>query len=110
MTIPTVDKDSIMRAVPAMDVYHREFNFGVKWKADGDDDVEALPDQVGNWSVSVTQNLETIGFFAQEYTWNGSTVIAYRGTDDDFSLGSQGDAKNGYGLAIGPVSIWATME
>ena len=46
----------------------------------------------------------SVDFFAQAYSWNGQKVIAFRGTDSNAGnsgLGYDGDAVNGYGLALG---------
>ncbi len=66
--------------------------------------------QIGNASVVLTtpKNLSAgsdfnIGFSATSYSWNGETIIAYRGTDSIFGSGVSGgsDLDNGYGIAIG---------
>lgn len=103
--MPTISKDDLFRAVLAMDVYHRNYNSGIKAE------YFSSSTQIGTATIARNSeplgsiggiDHESIGFFAQEYTWNGKTVIAYRGTDsgfDDFS--ETGDVLNGYGIAAG---------
>ena len=101
MSDPTISKDDLFRAVLALDVYHRGYNGGLGLS-------EAAGTQIGDATIGRSSSdltliggvqQETIGFYALEYTWNGTTVISYRGTDsgfDDFS--SDGDVVNGYGI------------
>jgi hypothetical protein len=51
-----------------------------------------------------TLNHEDIGFYALEYTLSdGTKIIAYRDTDDNWKTGAASDAKNGFGIG-GPIS------
>lgn len=69
--------EDLMLAVLAMDAYNRGYNAGVN----------VVGDQVGMAQLGRATNAQTepeavaASFFAQAYTWNGRTIISYRGTD-----------------------------
>ena len=104
----TISKEDLFRAVLALDVYHRGYNSGLNLGETG---------QIGDATIGRSSGYEengqvgapignidheTIGFFAQEYTLSdGTKIIGYRGTDDEFSVGGNGDVLNGYGIAVG---------
>jgi hypothetical protein len=86
----------LMLAILAMDAYNRGYNAGVGDKTVG----LGLSGQIGNAVIKSDVLLpigsEAASFFAISYSWNGQTVISYRGTDEKFY-----DALNGYGIARG---------
>jgi hypothetical protein len=77
----------MMLAILAMDSYNREYGHGLDVVAAG-----ASATQIGNASINATPdsvNLaawQAAGFFAQSYTLNGQTIIAYRGNYGDTPL------------------------
>ena len=86
---------NLMLAILAMDSYNRTYNEGI-----------IIPgSQIGTAmlrTVELPQGYRAASFFAQAYTWNGQTVISYRGTDQPTAgNGLGGDIWNGYGLATG---------
>lgn len=83
-------------AILSMDSYNRRYDQGIG----------GLPNSgsIGNAtfltdaaSVLGLQQAQSAGFYAIAYNWNGETVIAYRGTDNQFDL----DLINGYGTGLG---------
>ncbi|MDX2290390.1 MAG: hypothetical protein NW217_16415 [Hyphomicrobiaceae bacterium] len=98
----------IFLAILSMDTYHRGYNAGLTSNGLGigaSDWQLIIGNQVGNATISnvaADSDAEEIGFYAAAYSWNGETVIAYRGTDDDFAiLTASSDVWNGYGIGIG---------
>jgi len=73
--MPTVTQESLKSAILAMDAYHREVNVGLANSEAG---------QIGDAVFLDSQRNDAIGFYASAYTLNGTTVISFRGTDDDF--------------------------
>lgn len=65
----------LFRAILAMDSYNRGYDPGIVLTGN----------QIGNADLVTTVELpagsEAASFFAQAYTWNGGTIISYRGTD-----------------------------
>jgi len=75
--------NDLFMAILAMDSYNRGYNSGIAaltgtsiGNATIGADSSILTDSNGNDGVD-----EAVSFYAQSYTWNGQTVIAYRGTD-----------------------------
>ena len=59
-----------------MDSYNRGYNAALG------DPVTGLPgSSIGNATIGLSRADVNASFFAQTYTWNGQTVISYRGTD-----------------------------
>ena len=85
--MPTISKDDLCRAVLAMDVYHRDYNAGIKpayFASSTQIGTAMIGQNSKNLALTGGVQHESIGFFAQEYTWNGKTIIAYRGTDSGY--------------------------
>ena len=85
MAVPEINNESLMRAVLAMDVYHRGYNWGVSRDPARDpktNPTSDLPGQVGYWVVAAPREDQSIGFVAQAYTNGGQTILSFRGTDD----------------------------
>ncbi len=117
MSNATILKDDLFRAVLALDVYHRGYNvgLGVQGTQIGDAVLgSSSSDQNGALiGLSAPETDQNIGFFAQEYTLSdGTKIIGYRGTDDDFTLpslaladpfapGPWTDMENGFGIGVG---------
>lgn len=78
--------DSVFRAILAMDSYNRGYLPGIVLSGN----------QLGTATLRTDIGLPTgsqaASFFAQAYTWNGHTVISYRGNgiagDTDFAAGT----------------------
>ena len=70
--------EDLFLSILSMDAYNRGYNVGVT----------IAGDQIGNATLlSNADDPEGIAraasFFAQSYSWNGKTVISYRGTDSN---------------------------
>lgn len=93
--------EKLFLAILAMDAYNRGYSTGIISNSQN-----ALAGvggtQIGNAAIASNSSIlgpnvdVSASFFAQSYTWNGKTVISYRGTDQTFS-----DAYSGYGLPLG---------
>jgi hypothetical protein len=94
----TISPD-LFRAILALDSYNRGYGAGVDLSAAG-----ASTTQIGTATISTSLANQTASFFAQAYTWNGATVISYRGTDHagpsvkDWTLG---DVLSGWDVSLG---------
>jgi hypothetical protein len=70
--------ETLFRAILAMDSYNRGYDEGIKLTGS----------QIGNATLSTKSNVTpgsadvNASFFAQAYTWNGSTIISFRGGRD----------------------------
>lgn len=87
----TISNDVFM-SILAMDSYNRGYSQGPIVSGS----------QVGSASLALATDPDldldavSASFFAQSYTWNGSTVISYRGTNDLIW-----DPVYGWGLGLG---------
>jgi hypothetical protein len=73
--------DDLFRAILAMDAYNRGYNSGIGPINGG---LGGVGSQIGLATVTRQDGeaaAQAASFFAQAYTWNGKTVIAYRGTE-----------------------------
>jgi hypothetical protein len=77
-------KDNLFLSILAMDAYNRGYDAGIKSPSAGED--EGLSGNLlGNAILrqdALPSGFKAASFYAQSYTWNGKTVISYRGTDD----------------------------
>ncbi len=71
----------LMLAILSMDSYNRGYGAGI-------DGLGGAGAQIGNATLSTDSTItlglpttSTAGFYAAAYSWNGKTVISYRGTD-----------------------------
>jgi hypothetical protein len=95
----TISND-LFRAILSLDSYNRG---GQDWKAG----INLTGTTIG--TASIRQDAQPVGaqtasFFAQAYTWNGTTVISFRGTDKAFPSwqnGTLGDFANGWFMGAG---------
>ncbi len=94
----TISND-LMYAILAMDAYNRDYGAGIKslggkgakiGKFTLGDDSDILRDENDN------RLDEAVDFYAAAYSYNGQTVISYRGTD-----GISADFSDGYGIGLG---------
>ena len=88
--------NELFLAVLAMDAYNRQYNSGI-----GDPVTGLTGTSIGNASIGIFRADTSASFFAQSYTWNGQTIISYRGTDQPAPLSLSGDILNGYWTAGG---------
>ncbi|SNS98357.1 type I secretion C-terminal target domain (VC_A0849 subclass) [Sphingomonas laterariae] len=101
--------DILMNAILSLDAYNRGYDAGVQITEPDD----ITPYKVGNATFlkqsSVAESSEgvTAGFYAIAYSYNGETVISYRGTDDYdgiTSIPSSLDAANGWPMGGGSIT------
>jgi len=98
--------DELMLAILAMDAYNRGYNSGIVGLNGNAQTGLGLSGQIGSARIDANSDIlkdadgnpldQAASFFAISYSWNGQTVISYRGTDDPSP-----DAINGYGIARG---------
>ena len=108
---------NLTKAILSFDSYNRSYDAGITLNGDA----------VGNASITkisingIVSNLDSalitdqgtnqrldddIGFYGIAYSYNGETIIAYRGTDDrDEPDAAQLDEDNGWGVGAGSVGV-----
>jgi hypothetical protein len=88
--------NDLFLAILAMDAYNRAYNQGVNLGSNGSE--VATP---RCYVTAATPKVPHAFHFSQAYSWNGQTIISYRGTDQPLS-----DINNGYatggGLVLDP--------
>ena len=97
--------DIIWKALLAMDAYNRGYGEGITLPA------EEGVTQIGNAIIfdqsDVDENTDgvNIGFYALAYTYNGQTIISYRGTDNPPSLQDPlpDDVYHGWSFGLGNI-------
>jgi Protein of unknown function (DUF2974) len=98
-------------AILSMDAYNRGYDAGIGPRGTG----LGLTGRIGNANIGDNSRVldqvpdegraAAASFYAQSYTLNGETIIAYRGTDDPFF-----DACNAFGVAVGsPYGVQARL-
>ena len=103
----------LMQAILSMDSYNRGYNAGIVFGADPTNS-EAINGITKLGEAVVYRSLgnepaQSIGFYAIAYSYGGSTVISYRGTDDmivEWNNEAQEwqtslDVNNGYDVGAG---------
>jgi hypothetical protein len=98
----------VFRAILAMDSYNRGYGVGVSGLVCSSlGSATILQDSTAQFGLSVTS---AVGFYASAYSWNGQTVISYRGTNTE-TVGPDGtflssplfkDILNGWSLGAQP--------
>lgn len=77
--------ETLFTAILAMDAYNRGYDPGMGQAGVG---LGGLSSRIGNAVVGKSSNIDprsaevAASFYAQSYTWNGKTIISYRGTDN----------------------------
>jgi hypothetical protein len=103
----------VFRAILAMDAYNRGYGAGIKLGEDS----HAPGTAIGNAFVIQSKGdteAEAASFYALAHSWNGQTVISYRGTDDPkgtlSSFFLNGDIATGWFVGAGsPIEAQARM-
>ena len=94
-------ESDLMLAILAMDAYNRGYNSSL--------DLDAIK-QIGQATVSADSSdkfnevdTRNSGFYAVQYSWDGKTVLSYRGTDNDgvFAKPDKGASDIWSGWSIG---------
>jgi hypothetical protein len=73
----TISND-LMLAILAMDSYNQNYAPGLEGVDESIGEATQETDSSEEIGLATTQ---AAGFYAASYTWNGKTVISYRGTD-----------------------------
>ena len=93
----------LFAAILAMDAYNRGYGQGVFGLSD------AATTAIGNATITLSDGgsaAQAIGFYALAYSWNGTTVISFRGTDNSLITESDNDILNGW---LGGAGILTTQ-
>ena len=85
----------LMLAILAMDSYNRGYNQGISGLG-GTGTLIGTAVLGASSNTAERSDAVAASFFAQAYTWNGQTVISYRGTDQPGL-----DYENGFGIGQG---------
>src|SRR5437868_6476066 len=85
--------NDLFLAILAMDAYNRQYNAGI-----GDAVTGLAGTSIGNATIGAFSADPSASFFAQSYSWNGQTIISYRGTDEPVT-----DILNGYWTGGGDI-------
>jgi hypothetical protein len=84
--------NDLFRAILALDSYNRGYKAGVTLGSNTQIGTATLRND-----ISLPTDYQSASFFAQAHTWNGTTVISFRGTDKAFPSwqnGTLGDFEN----------------
>ena len=97
---------TLFKAILAMDSYNRGYNAGIKFgNLTGNNSIDAPGTKIGNaivYRANGDPEAQSIGFYGIAYSYNGETVISYRGTDEEIAWGNPNiDLWNGYGVGAG---------
>jgi hypothetical protein len=87
-------------AILALDAYNRGYNPGMTFTGDSD----SVGTEIGDATIlQATDDLpsQNSSFYAVAYSWEGETVISYRGTTFENNAANLGDVLNGWTLSLG---------
>lgn len=90
--------DDVFRAILAMDSYNRGYLPGIALSG------TELGTATIRTDIALPTGSQVASFFAQAYSWNGHTVISYRGTDQaapSWQNWTLGDVHNGWFTGAG---------
>ena len=76
---------NVFRAILAMDSYNRGYRPSVQITPVGESDVNRFVGTAQIIAQDISPTAQAAGFYASAYSWNGETIISYRGTNLDFS-------------------------
>lgn len=79
--------DNLMRAILAMDSYNRGYAQGLRITPQDISDVGQFIGTARIVAQDISPTARSAGFYASAYSWNGETIISYRGTDYDSDAG-----------------------
>ncbi|MCP4081490.1 MAG: hypothetical protein GY743_14685, partial [Planctomycetaceae bacterium] len=88
--------NELMYAILAMDAYNREYSPGIKIGDAPIGTATLLNREDFGIDDNAYQAWQDVDFYAAAYSYNGQTVISYRGTDDPLP-----DVNYGYSLGMG---------
>ncbi len=86
----------LMYSILAMDAYNREYGAGIEISGPGIGNATFKDHEQSGVTPAEYQSWQAVGFYAAAYSYDGETVISYRGTD-----GISADFSDGYGIAVG---------
>lgn len=107
----------LMKAILSLDSYNRGYGAGVIFgdnAGENDYSLDTAGTQIGTATIVLNSEIfqsngqredASIGFYGIAYTYNGETVIAYRGTDDrdETDPNNQIDDNTGWPIGAGLV-------
>ena len=103
----TISHDLLL-AILSMDAYNRGYRAGIADDGVGDSDgLGGIGSAIGTATVVMESDVEPEspgvenGFYALSYSWNGQTIISYRGTDFEDDMPSVLDVANGWAVGGG---------
>jgi hypothetical protein len=110
--------EKLFLAILAMDAYNRGYGAGMQSEG-ATAEQGLLGTKIGTATIGLASETKrdslevSASFYAQSYTWNGKTVISYRGTDNipggDFTQGWSVGAGNMFGQAELARSFFQTV-
>jgi hypothetical protein len=96
---------NLMTAILSMDAYNRGYGEGILG-------LGGSGSQIGNatmLNVALPNGSTAAGFYASAYSWNGKTIISYRGTNADSIEAAAADIENGWITGLGFASTQSAM-
>lgn len=87
-------------AILALDAYNRGYNRGMTFNGNFNGNSDSTGTQIGDATIQAISADPTTSFYAIAYSWEGETVISYRGTTFP-GAPDLGDVLNGWTLSIG---------
>ncbi|MCP4082826.1 MAG: hypothetical protein GY743_21575, partial [Planctomycetaceae bacterium] len=88
--------NELMYAILSMDAYNREYGAGIKISGNSIGTADIINRTTVGIGQEQYQAWQDVDFYAAAYSYNGQTVISYRGTDDPLP-----DVNYGYSLGMG---------
>ncbi len=96
----------LMTALLSMDSYNRGYGEGIRLTGNAIGNATLTTDSTAQLGLGTTG---AVGFYASAYTWNGKTIISYRGTNADSIDAAAADIMNGWATGLGFASTQSAM-
>jgi hypothetical protein len=99
--------DELFKAILAMDAYHRGYDKAIRITGAN----TQLGTAVFTGQSSIAENSPEInaGFYASAYSWNGQTIISYRGTSTSSGGATLTDVVHGWPMGGGFIDSQAGL-
>ena len=95
----TATQADLFLAILALDAYNRGYNPGMTFTGNSDD--PNTQPQIGDATIVSNLADTSASFYAVAYSWEGETVISYRGTTFENNAANLGDVLNGWTISLG---------